>query len=385
MKNLPGYGYSGQLTSKTTNKRVARRMEEVLFDVANMAIIQPKYTRILDAVCRDKSISLPDLVKAHNAGELDQLLLRFHDPQLVKVINDFAAIDNEPATALGLEMLRPLIPEGVRFSWLCDAKRITLLCSRAERGEDLPEDQRKPRHRNSVDRCLKRAISKLIRHEMGEAERSRIFADVAYTRVDDTRRVHLTVAQIRDLLEACHALEYHELALIIRTALLTSADRGVLLAGPRGRGGDARGLLRRDLRVFEMPDGRLVGEVHLLDRKTQTRPRTVPLSPSLCQDLLIVAEPKSDDEPVFSLAYRDLDFVWKAVRRKAGLPGLRFKDLRAQITQYGEEAGVPLTVLQATMGHDDDAMTRRYQEREAVMSQDQISAIEAKMGLAAST
>jgi len=67
------------------------------------------------------------------------------------------------------------------------------------------------------------------------------------------------------------------------------------------------------------------------------------------------------------------------VRKEAGLPKLRFKDLRAQVSQYGEEAGVPLTVLSRTMGHSREKMTQRYQQRRALMTPEQMETIEAAM------
>ena len=64
------------------------------------------------------------------------------------------------------------------------------------------------------------------------------------------------------------------------------------------------------------------------------------------------------------------------VRKEAMLTHVRFKDLCAQVSQYGEEAGIPQTVLTKTMGHSDEAMTRRYQQRAAAMSAAQAEAIE---------
>ena len=55
------------------------------------------------------------------------------------------------------------------------------------------------------------------------------------------------------------------------------------------------------------------------------------------------------------------------------------EDSRAQISIYGEEAGIPLTVLSKTMGHAGEAMTRRYQQRAAVLSNEQAEAIERAM------
>ncbi len=175
---------------------------------------------------------------------------------------------------------------------------IAELCHRA---------QRDGRKRNSVRRYMLRAISLLLRHYLGEAERNRIFAEVAFPAEDDTR------------------------------------------------------------------------EVHLRDSKTEGRSRSVPLTDGLCRELLALSKGKRPDDAVFSTSYLGLDLPWKRVRKAAALEHVRFKDLRAQISIYGEEAGIPLTVLSKTMGHAGEAMTRRYQQRAAVLSNEQAEAIERAM------
>ena len=105
--------------------------------------------------------------------------------------------------------------------------------------------------RNSVRRYMHRATSLLLRHHLGRAERDRIFADVDFPAEDDTREIHLSPLEIQRLLSACDELGYGELGVAIRLALQTSADRGVLLAGGHGSRRRHRGLLVRDLRIFQ--------------------------------------------------------------------------------------------------------------------------------------
>ena len=238
--------------------------------------------------------------------------------------------------------------------------------------------------RNSVRRYLLRAISLLLTDRLGKAERNRIFADVQYAAEDDTREIHLTSEEIVRLLTACDeqsASEYRELRTVIHLALVTSADRGVLLAGKHGKRTN-RGLLVRDVRIYqEEVDGEAVyfGEVYLKYSKAKGRTRTVPITDRLCRDLLPLCQHKKPDDPVFALTYSGLDSRWKRVRQAAGLEHVRFKDLRAQTAIYGEEAGIPQTVIQRTMGHSDEAMTRRYQQRAAVLRADQAEQMEAAM------
>ena len=101
--------------------------------------------------------------------------------------------------------------------------------------------------------------------------------------------------------------------------------------------------------------------------KTEGRSRAVPLTDRLCREFLARCHQKAPDDPVFGITYAQLDNLWQRVRERAGLKHVRFKDLRAQTAIYGEEAGIPQTVLQRTMGHSDEAMTRRYQQRSAAL------------------
>lgn len=60
---------------------------------------------------------------------------------------------------------------------------------------------------------------------------------------------------------------------------------------------------------------------------------------------------------------------------------MRFKDLRAQTAIYGEEAGIPQAILQRTMGHSTEAMTRRYQQRTTALTAAQAEALENAMNI----
>jgi hypothetical protein len=132
------------------------------------------------------------------------------------------------------------------------------------------------RKRNTVRRQLLRAISHLLRHCAGNAEGNRIFDDdVNFPAEDDTREVYLAPHDIKRLLDDCETKGYPELAVVIRVAIQTSADRGVLLAGELNKDRDpARGLLVRDLRIHKVHDtGLYEGEVFPF-RHQDRRPRS---------------------------------------------------------------------------------------------------------------
>ena len=369
-RNLIGYGDTGRLSSKATSKRIARDMERLLDEIAQHALLDPTWYDLLDAVCRHRTLSLAQLLRAKRTGTLEALKRTLHDPTIDEAVAAFTeAAPPKKAVRAGLDQLLRLTPTGARLSYL-DGRTITEMCHRAER---------EGRKRNSVRRYLLRAISLLLRHHTGRAERDRIFADVNFPAVDDTREIHLTPLEISRLLQASRDTGCPELATIIRMALLTSADRGVLLSEEH-EGKAHRGLLVRDLRIWQdHATGTFTGEVFLQDSKTDHRSRSVPITDNLCRELLPLVKMKGPDEPVFDLSYGQLDYVWKRTRKAAGLSHVRFKDLRAQISIYGEEAGVPLTVLARSMGHRDEKMTRRYQQRAAALSGEQAEAIEQAM------
>lgn len=379
-RSLPGYGDTGRLSSKVTSKKLARDMERLLDEIAQRALVDPTWYELLDAVCRERTITLPELLRARRTGALDGLKRSLHDPLLAEAVEAFlTASEQKREIKIGLKHLLHYADEAygpaARLSML-DGRTITALCRRAEQ----PTKERpQGRKRNSVRRYMHRATSLLLRYHLGRAERDRIFADVDFPAEDDTREVRLSPEEIQRLIRAADEMGYHELGVVIRLALQTSADRGVLLAGGHGSRRH-RGLLVRDLRIYQdHQSGAFSGEVHLLDRKTGHRSRSVPLTDALCRELLALCKAKGPDDPVFSISYQAPDFLWKRVREAADLRHVRFKDLRAQISIYGEEAGVPLTVLARTMGHGDEAMTRRYQQRATVLSVAQAEAIERAM------
>ena len=122
-------------------------------------------------------------------------------------------------------------------------------------------------------------------------------------------------------------------------------------------------------------DGSYLGEVYLHDEKTKKHSRTVPITYRVCRELLPLLRGKELDDPVFAMSYPELDFPWAEVREATGLKHVRFKDLRVQVSQYGEEAGIPQTLLTKTYGHSDEAMTRRHQRHGAPLTAEQAEAL----------
>lgn len=368
-RNLPGFGDTGQITSGVRDKRAAERMERCLEAVAALALSEPRYRALLEAV-RDKHLPLADLLRAHSERRLDALAASMTDPPLSDAAAEMRP-EADRSVLCGLDKLLVAYGQRARLSDLTDAPRLQRI---------LEQVQRKGMHRNSVRRQVLRAASLLLRRHYGKAERDRILAGVDFPAIDDTREVHITPAEVTRLRTAAADLGYDELSTIILTALLTGADRGVLLSGEADNGRQLRGLLVRDVEIYEEPDGAYSGEMKLLhDTKTSSRGRTVAFGDRLARELLLLVRDRDGEEPVFQTTYRQLDIRWKRTRTKAKLENVRFKDLRAQYAIYAEKANVPLTAVQGSMGHASSAMTRRYQRHAASMSAAQVAAIEREM------
>jgi len=377
-KRLPGYGFTGRLSTRVRDLGVARRMESLLDDLAAKALTDPAWYPLLDAICKDHTVTLANALRARGSGRLLHLRRSLTDPLIKEAVRSYKSSHAYDR------------PVWVGLDWLTGAagddhlgdltgRRITELCMECEKTG---------LKRNSVRRQLYRAMSLLLRFHLGSAERNRIFADVRFASEDDTREVYLSPAEIGKLLNACSELSddqrYMQLELIVRLALATSADRGVLLSGPARNGARKgriyRGLLVRDIQIFRTNEtGRMRGVVDLHDMKAKSRSRRVPIADSLCRSLLAQVHGRSPDDPVFDIRYMDLDYLWKRVRKASGLMHVRFKDLRAQTAIYIEEAGIPATVAQRTLGHASEAMTRRYLQRSVTMTDDQAEALDGAM------
>ena len=85
-RSLPGYGDTGRLSSKVTSKKLARDMERLLDDIAQRGLADPTWYPLLDAVCRHRTITLPDLLRAKRSGGLQSLKRSLTDPTLTEAI-----------------------------------------------------------------------------------------------------------------------------------------------------------------------------------------------------------------------------------------------------------------------------------------------------------
>lgn len=142
---------------------------------------------------------------------------------------------------------------------------------------------------------------------------------------EQARHTYLTPDQVEHLAQCC---AHTQTATAIRLAARTGLRMNEILAADT---------------VF---DGCIV--VHPEQAKSG-RPRLVPLPPDM-PDLLFP----------LGLTYPVLRRNFEAARELAGLPDVRFHDLRHTAASWWAQAGANLTVLRDLLGHSTLAMTSRY-------------------------
>lgn len=142
------------------------------------------------------------------------------------------------------------------------------------------------------------------------------------------RHVYLSPAEVRRLMAAADALT----ADMIAFAALTGLRRGEMLR------------LRRD---------QVQGELLLLDANTKSgRPRAVPMPPEAAR----IARRRLP-WAIGDWALRDR---FEAARKAAGLPHVRWHDLRHTYASWLVQAGQPLGAVRELLGHSTIAVTQRY-------------------------
>ena len=86
-------------------------------------------------------------------------------------------------------------------------------------------------------------------------------------------------------------------------------------------------------------------------------PRAVPLSPRAVG--IIRTTPRVGDT-VFPISANALRLAWERLRRRAGVSGLRFHDLRHEAVSRFFEKGLNMPEVAAISGHRDPRMLMRY-------------------------
>jgi integrase len=144
--------------------------------------------------------------------------------------------------------------------------------------------------------------------------------------------------ELQLLLDACEARGKQWLSAAIQLAVETGMRRSEML-----------GML--------WPDVDLEARTVFLRNTKNGHPRTVPLSPRAIE--LIRAMPRVGDR-VFQVSANALRLAWERLRRRAGVSGLRFHDLRHEAVSRFFEKGLNMPEVAAISGHRDPRMLMRY-------------------------
>jgi integrase len=117
------------------------------------------------------------------------------------------------------------------------------------------------------------------------------------------------------------------------------------------------GMRRSELLAMRWDDVDLEARTVLLRNTKNGHPRTVPLSPRALE--IIRVTPRAGDT-VFVVSANALRLAWERLRRRAGVSGLRFHDLRHEAVSRFFEKGLNMPEVAAISGHKDPRMLMRY-------------------------
>lgn len=176
---------------------------------------------------------------------------------------------------------------------------------------------------------------------------------------------------------ALSAEEFQSLLACAQKSRSRELPHVIMLAGHTGlRSGEIKGLRLSDINLDAQPRARLA--VQRATTKTNAGERLVILDESALralQPLLRIAHGRGSRRPEHFLFPRRIKHgrgwnpyrsqvswasAWRSVRRAAGLPELRFHDLRHTYITMGAEAGVPVDVIKRQVGHVSPKQTEQY-------------------------
>lgn len=332
---LDGYPYRiGARTTKTSSKRVARRMEETLRDLAGNPDLGHE---ALDAL-REGRLSLPRIHSAHRSNRLYSLLEGDGDPPLEQIVDTFLTDTDDRRYEYAMDRLLEVAPDGARASWLLDHRHV----------QEVARCYREQGYAAGTEAREMAGISQLLRQHYGSAKRDQVWQDVDVRRPDNRDAARpLTGDEVRKLRE--QVLESGELDtdwwVLIGLALSTGLRRGELMA-LEGRDVDLEG-----------------GQIRVRSGKSRSARRRVPLEGEALMEIRRWREEQriEDGDPLFpGLTASALYRAWQTVRSLIGLPGVRFHDLRHTYGRMCAEAGMPMPELKERMGHKELETTMRY-------------------------
>ena len=331
-------------------------MEALLRRIDRWSRKDPAWLGLIRAV-KDGRINLLTLRASEEAGTLEDLredLSKPPEPSVHEALARYEPTVTDYHVKNGLRMLREVLParKNLPFSWLCDPQVIIQL---------LKHTEKQGLTRNYVRRSLMNGIRHLIRFELrSKAKVREIFEEVHFPKANDAVERELTDNEIVRILEAARledrCLRWPDAAQM-RPFILFCLDTGADLQA-------ALNIRIRDLSYEADPETRQwTGTVHLHDKKTKTRERTLGLDHVVWLELMPLIEKKRSGMRVFTLTKNQVQWWWKTIRKRSEVEGVRFKDLRHNFGIRLERSGAGVDEIRYMMGHTDTQTTLRYLKR----------------------
>ena len=186
--------------------------------------------------------------------------------------------------------------------------------------------------------AIVRHCIEVARNEWGFLLPSNPVQQVKMPRAGNPRERRAHPGELEKLLTACEASRCRWLPAVIQLAVETGMRRSELLA------------MRWD-------DLDLEARTVLLRNTKNGFPRTVPLS---TRALNVIKGTPRCGTTVFTISANALRLAWERLRRRAGVLGLRFHDLRHEAVSRFFERGLNVPEVAMISGHRDPRMLFRY-------------------------
>jgi integrase len=184
-----------------------------------------------------------------------------------------------------------------------------------------------------VRHCLE-----VARNEWGFALPTNPMQQVKLPRAGNPRERRVNHGELEKLLAACKTSRCRWLPAIIQLAVETGMRRSELLA-------------------MRWEDVDLKARTVLLRNTKNGLPRTVPLS---TEALNVIKDTPRCGDTVFVVSANALRLAWERLKRRAGVSGLRFHDLRHEAVSGFFEKGLNVPEVAMISGHRDLRMLFRY-------------------------
>jgi hypothetical protein len=285
--NLPGYGKTPRLSTKSERKAVAEKMEQALRHIwqALRHIWEDGHYELVEALepkgkGKGGRIDLPTLYHAWRRNELDELVRRVNDPLLEEAVKAFAqTLDYENHRLGARHFLRitvdpsgPLLAgTGARVSWLYEPSHIDQ-CVR----HMIETEGYKP---NTVKNGLWGFLSKFLQDRLGTPDARAILAEADRPSEDDRRDVVLSPEALHRVISASE----WEVRMFLLIKASTGIDKTPILR------------IRRDVDKENWT-------LFVRDNKTRERSARIDLPPVAMYALRTLLEGRSLEEKAFRLS-----------------------------------------------------------------------------------